>query len=131
MVGDITLSGARWLVVKWWACNEREDLTARAALSVDSLRAAGFLARIGERVDDSRREPYTALLRVEVFGTDEVHIRARHHLRGLWAALGSRGMPKDYRIGFSTGVALMTKREKAIQLPAVSQKKLKALVRHD
>jgi hypothetical protein len=125
---EIVLSGAQWRSVKWWSCNEREDLTARAVLCVDSLRAAGFLARLNDR-DHPQFSPggnYTTLY-VEVYGEKETHQRARHHLRGLWAALDSKGLPKDYRIGYSTGVAILQGvKPKPQQLPTPSTKRLKA-----
>src|ERR1700722_12786767 len=118
MATDLVLTGARWFSVKWWGVNHRKDLAERAALSVESLRSAGFLARVGERINEERveyrkRHPewsgdiYCSLIRVEVYGTADVHEKEKHHLRGFWAALDARGMPEDYRVGYSTGVAVM------------------------
>lgn len=138
--GDgLVLAGARWFSVKWWGVNHRRDLAERAALSVESLRSAGFVARIAERVNQDRGEvwkqhpewghdTYGGLIRIEVYGPTEVHERAKHHLRGFWAALDSRGMPQDYRIGYSTGVAVMQNiaASKPERLPTATRKELKA-----
>jgi hypothetical protein len=118
------LSSARWFAVKWWSCNER---------------AAGFLARVSERTNEGYAEfvrlhpeyepnAYASRLRVEVYGPSEVQERARHHLRGFWAALESRGLPQDYRIGYSTGVALVVNgaKPKPAKLPLPDRKGLKA-----
>jgi hypothetical protein len=135
----LVLTGARWFSVKWWGVNHRTDLAERAALSVETLRKAGFIARIAERGNQDRAEvwkhhpewghdTYAGLIRVEVYGATDVHERAKHHLRGFWAALDSRGMPQDYRIGYSTGVAVM-QNVAAIKpdcLPTATRKTLKA-----
>lgn len=139
MSGEIVLIGARWHSVKWWACNGREDLTQRAVLSVNSLRSAGFLARIGERTNEAfaefeRAHPehgphtYTTLLRVEVYGTDDIFEKARTHLHGFWAAINSKGMTSDYREGYSNGIAVLREvgTKKPAQLPLNKPKRLKA-----
>ena len=51
-MSGFVLAGTRWFAVKWWAANGREDLAERAALSVETLRKAGFIARVGQRVNE-------------------------------------------------------------------------------
>lgn len=141
MGNEIVFSGARWFAVKWWGVNHRTDLAERATLSVESLRTAGFVARIAERICPDRveylkqhpewgQDVYAGLIRVEVYGTTDVHERARHHLRGFWAALDSRGMPVDYKVGYNTGIAVMnnlTKQKPArLREPSTGQRRLKA-----
>jgi len=120
-MADIVVTGDRWMSAKWWdgsakdKFHQRDDLAERVALSLESLRKAGFVARLQERreqhgpwPDYPMLEEYeTILLRVEVYGNSNTLIRARHHLRGFWAALDSRGLGKDYRIGFSSGVNVL------------------------
>jgi len=137
-VSGIVLAGTRWFAVKWWAANGREDLAERAALSVETLRKAGFIARVGQRVNEvylaaARRfeeepSPYATLLRVEVYGTTDVLDKAKDHLRGFWAAIESRGLKPDYQRGFETGVRVLgaVGKSKPEKLPALNNLRLKA-----
>lgn len=136
----IVLSGPRWFSVKWWATNGREDLGERASISVETLRQAGFIARVGERRNEARHayamnhpkcgpDAYATLIRVEVYGTSETHERARDHLRGFWAALESRGLKADYAEGFGAGVCVLRKigKSEPSKLPAIQNlRRLKA-----
>lgn len=145
MTTNIVVAGAKWRSVKWWdpaARNRDGDEAERAALSVQSLRKAGFLAKISESHNEDRTAycqehgedesnyPYVVLIRVEVYGDANVHARARHHLRGFWAALESRGLPQDYREGYSAGVGVLQRiaagKPDKLPAPTPNRKRLSA-----
>ena len=120
MTANIQLAGSRWQIAKWWDPNgkhangvARTDLAERIALSVETLRKAGFVARFTEWREERGGPTYncesweSCLCRVEIYGDNQTLIRARNHLRGFWAAIESRGLTADYQRGFATGVRVL------------------------
>jgi hypothetical protein len=123
---EIVLSAARWWSVKYWqggVAHRDQDEADRAALSTDALREAGFLARVslGGKHYAGSRECYS-WIRVEVYGEEDIQLKARNHLRGFWNAIESRGLTPEYQEGFATGVRVL----KNVGLPGAKQIPMRA-----